>query len=60
MRSLPKLDRPAQTQPDQQPATLREVCDAIERLDEKLDEFFRVLLNAKFPYGKPTDRWARR
>jgi hypothetical protein len=54
------LDRPAQTQPDQQPATLREVCDAIERLDEKLDEFFRVLLNAKFPYGKPTDRWARR
>ena len=25
-----------------------------------LDEFFGSFLNAKFPYGKPTDRWPRR
>jgi hypothetical protein len=39
---------------------LRDVCDAIERLDAKFDEFARVFLNAKFPHGKPTDRWGRR
>jgi hypothetical protein len=46
--------------PTRRAATLQDVCDAIERLDKKFDEFARVFLNAKFPYGKPTDRWARR
>jgi hypothetical protein len=25
-----------------------------------LDHFFGVFLNAKFPYGRPVDRWWRR
>jgi hypothetical protein len=45
--------------PVQRPTTLQDVCNAIERLDEKFDEFARVFLNAKFPHGKPTERWAR-
>jgi hypothetical protein len=39
---------------------LRRIRLAIERLDQHFDEFAGVFLNAKFPYGKPTDRWARR
>ena len=60
MRSLAKFDVPAQTAPTPRAATLQDVCDAINRLDAKFDEFARVFLNAKFPYGKPTDRWAGR
>jgi hypothetical protein len=37
----------------------RATREAVERLDQRLDEFAGVLLNAKFPFGKPTDRWAR-
>ena len=27
---------------------------------QMLDEYFGVSLNAKYPYGQPTDRWGRR
>jgi hypothetical protein len=36
---------------------IREECRALKRL---FYEFARVYLAAKFPYGKPTDRWGRR
>jgi hypothetical protein len=39
---------------------LERLIRAIERLDRRLDQFFGVFLNARFPCGKPTDRWARR
>jgi hypothetical protein len=29
-------------------------------LTQRLDEFARVYLEARFPYGKPVDRWRRR
>jgi hypothetical protein len=37
-------------------ATRREIA-ALRKL---FDEFARVFLAAKFPYGRPTDRWAGR
>ena len=32
----------------------------LTQIRKLLDEFCGTFLNAKFPYGKPTDRWARR
>lgn len=29
------------------------------RIEKMLDEFAGALLNAKFPYGRATDRWRR-
>jgi|tagenome__1003787_1003787.scaffolds.fasta_scaffold15879414_2 hypothetical protein len=39
---------------------LTRIAARLERLERRLDEFFTVFLNARFPYGKPTDRWRRR
>jgi hypothetical protein len=33
---------------------------SLNRIEKLLDEFCGVMLNSKFRYGKPTDRWARR
>jgi len=30
------------------------------RLRRLLDEYFGVALNARYKFGRPTDRWARR
>lgn len=63
MSSLQNHARPAQPRLSSSASdteTLQEIRDAIVELDAKFDEFARVFLNAKFPYGKPTDRWARR
>ena len=40
--------------------TLREILQALRELNAKFDEFASAHLNARFPYGKPTDRWGRR
>lgn len=32
----------------------------LARLERLLDEGIGAFLNAKFPYGRPTDRWRRR
>jgi hypothetical protein len=34
--------------------------EEVKQLRTLLDEFSGVFLSAKFPYGKPTDRWGRR
>jgi len=39
---------------------LERIAQCLEAIDSKVDEFAGALLNAKFPYGQPTDRWARR
>ena len=39
-------------------ATIR-IAESLERLERRLDEFFKVVLDAKFPHGRPTDRWRR-
>ena len=42
-----------------QEAAIR-IAESLERLERRLDEFFKVVLDAKFPYGRGTDRWAGR
>jgi hypothetical protein len=32
----------------------------LARLERMLDEGIGAYLNARFPYGRPTDKWARR
>ncbi len=39
---------------------LARIAAALERLERRFDEFARVFLEARFPFGQPTDRWARR
>jgi hypothetical protein len=38
---------------------LRQIRREQAELRRRLDEFFGVFLNAKYPYGRPTDRWRR-
>jgi hypothetical protein len=40
--------------------TLRAILVEQRRFNNLVDEFAGVFLNAKFPYGRPTDRWWRR
>jgi hypothetical protein len=50
-----------QTEPSATPTELlARILERLERLDDRLEDFARVHLNARFPYGRPTDRWARR
>lgn len=62
----PRHARPLPRQPDASAAALmlieevRANTQAIDRLGRLFDEFASAYLNTKFPFGKPTDRWARR
>jgi hypothetical protein len=38
---------------------LRRIADILERIERQQDEYFAVDLSARYPFGKPTDRWAR-
>jgi hypothetical protein len=40
-------------------AELRRIADALEHLVRLYDERAAVELNARFPFGRPTDRWRR-
>jgi len=51
----PQPDRVGKTTLEELQAIRREIA-ALRRL---VDEFAGVLLNAKFPFGKPVDRWRR-
>lgn len=44
---------------EQQDERLDRILRALERLERRFDEFAGVYLRAKFPFGKPTDRWRR-
>jgi excisionase family DNA binding protein len=52
---------PENTPPDKPGAVteLRRIADALERLLQLYDERAAVELNARFPFGRPTDRWRR-
>jgi hypothetical protein len=39
---------------------LARIAAALERLERRLDDFFGAYLDAKFPFGRPVDRWRRR
>jgi hypothetical protein len=56
-RGRPRIDMNsvAPKQSDQ----LERLITAVERLERKLDEFCGAFLNARFPFGRPTDRWRR-
>lgn len=41
-------------------AEVQEMRREMAALRRLFDEFAGVFLNARFPFGKPTDRWARR
>ena len=45
--------------PPSERETLQAILRKLTDLDGRFDEFARVLLNAKFPYGKPCDHWRR-
>ena len=51
---------PTPPDPNELTEALQRVVIALARLERRLDEFADVYLNARFPYGKPTDRWRRR
>jgi hypothetical protein len=38
---------------------LRAIRRAVEALGERFDSFASVFLTAKFPFGRPIDRWRR-
>lgn len=38
---------------------LTKILARLERIDRRLDEAAGAHLNARFPYGKPVDRWKR-
>ena len=41
-------------------ATATAILCRLERIEQLLDEFAGAFLKAKFPHGKPVDRWSRR
>jgi len=45
--------------PDDKLLELQAIRDELAAIRALLDEFCGVLLNTRFPYGKPDDRWRR-
>jgi len=41
------------------PEQIERLIRAIEKFTDRFDEFASVYLRARFPYGKPIDRWRR-
>jgi len=39
---------------------LRRIAEVLERIEKQQDEYFGVDLTARYPFGKPIDRWRRR
>ena len=39
---------------------LRQIRAELAALRRLFDHFAGIFLNARFPYGKPVDRWSRR
>ena len=59
MNRIYRHERP----PDKDDITLEElrrIRKELSTLRQLFDHFAGTFLNAKFPYGKPVDRWGRR
>lgn len=49
--------------PDDKPTALQvltAILEVLRRIERSQDEYARTNLNARYPYGQPTDRWRRR
>jgi hypothetical protein len=57
MNSLRRNDEPDR---DETAEELRRIGMELAAIRKILDHFAGVYLNAKFPFGKATDRWFRR
>jgi hypothetical protein len=54
------MDRITNNRNDGKPdPELARIRASLERLESRFDEFCRVYLDARFPFGKPVDRWRR-
>jgi len=54
-------ERPTQPQRSQQALdVLLDILAELRVLNGAFDDFARTHLNARFPHGKPMDRWGRR
>ena len=38
---------------------LTSILEVLKRIENNQDEYARTVLNARFPYGKPVDKWGR-
>jgi hypothetical protein len=41
-------------------ALLKRIATTLERIEQQQDEYFAVDPAARYPFGKPIDRWRRR
>ena len=55
-----RLPHPPDDSRGQALAELRAIHETLEAIHALLDHFASVYLKARFPYGKPSDRWDRR
>lgn len=60
MSRLPDKPLSPQGQPSATTHELLAIRQEVAELRRLFDAFAGAFLNAKFPYGKPTDRWPRR
>jgi hypothetical protein len=64
VRPPQEQSQPVESAADRFRAQVIAILERIEarqlREAERTDEFRKVYLNAKFPHGKPIDRWGRR
>ena len=61
------LERPTDRHQQPRPIGAADLLEELQAMRQEqralrkvLDEFCAVYLRSRFPYGKPTDRWARR
>jgi len=50
------------TRPDDKPNALQLLADILQvlrRIEQNQNEYARTTLNAKYPYGRATDKWRR-
>lgn len=57
MERVTQSPPPPHTRDDRVLAELHAMRAELSSMREMFDAFFDVLLNSRFPYGQPTDRW---
>jgi hypothetical protein len=60
MRNDSNIPNPRAAASQQAIAELQAIRRELGGMRQLFDRFFAVYLNARFPHGKPTDRWGKR